>query len=105
MIDHRVQGRVQRHRARLNNGWPAGLLRQQLPTNCQVHGITTHGGEAPNVIPGRTEAQYYLRSTSLSSLEEVRPKIDAALRLAHWPPGLSCALQNCHRRIRNLLPT
>ncbi|WP_298346979.1 M20 family metallopeptidase [Ferrimicrobium sp.] len=52
------------------------LLRQQLPTNCQVHGITTHGGEAPNVIPGRAAASYYIRSTTLASLEEVRPKIE-----------------------------
>ncbi len=52
------------------------LLRQQLPENCQVHGITTNGGEAPNVIPGRTEAHYYIRSSTLASLEEVRPKIE-----------------------------
>lgn len=53
-----------------------GLLRQQLPSNCQIHGIVTHGGEAPNVIPGRTEAHYYLRSTTLVDLEAVRPRID-----------------------------
>ncbi|MCL5973270.1 MAG: M20 family metallopeptidase [Actinobacteria bacterium] len=52
-----------------------GLLRQQLPSNCQVHGIVAHGGEAPNVIPGRTEAHYYLRSTTLAGLEDVRPRI------------------------------
>lgn len=53
-----------------------GLLRQQLPSNCQVHGIVTKGGEAPNVIPGRTEAHYYVRSTTLEDLQAVRPMID-----------------------------
>ena len=33
-----------------------GLLRQRLKPTDRVHGIVTRGGEAPNVIPERTEA-------------------------------------------------
>ncbi|MDD2403400.1 MAG: M20 family metallopeptidase [Victivallaceae bacterium] len=36
--------------------------RQQLPPGGMVHGIITHGGDAPNIIPERTKAFFYLRS-------------------------------------------
>ena len=39
-----------------------GLYRQQMPQGCRIHGIVTDGGQAPNIIPGRTTAFYYLRA-------------------------------------------
>lgn len=43
--------------------------RQQLPETCRVHGIITHGGVAPNIIPGKASADFYLRSFSMTYLE------------------------------------
>lgn len=45
-----------------------GAWRQQLPESCRVHGIITDGGIAPNIIPDRAEASFYLRASE----EEVR---------------------------------
>ena len=52
-----------------------GLLRQHLCPSDRVHGITTHGGDAPNVVPGRTSARYIIRGENLRSLEEARRKV------------------------------
>ncbi len=48
-----------------------GLLRQHLEPGQMVHGITTHGGAAPNVVPAHTDALYYLRARDLESLARV----------------------------------
>ncbi len=45
-----------------------GLLRQHSRRYDQVHGIVTHGGAAPNIIPDHTVAKYYIRSETLQRL-------------------------------------
>ncbi len=52
-----------------------GLLRQHAYPNDQVHGITTYGGAAPNIVPARAEAKYYVRSATLERLAEWEPRI------------------------------
>lgn len=51
-----------------------GLLRQQLADRQQVHGIVIDGGQAANIIPGRTALQYTMRATEASSLAELEAK-------------------------------
>jgi amidohydrolase len=52
-----------------------GLLRQHIRPTDRIHGITTHGGDAPNVIPARTAAKYIVRGQTLEELEELRPRV------------------------------
>jgi amidohydrolase len=52
-----------------------GLLRQHGYPGDQVHGIVTHGGSAPNIVPSHTEARYYVRSRTLARLAEWEPRI------------------------------
>ena len=47
------------------------LLRQQLLPSDRVHGIVTHGGDAPNVIPAQTRASYMVRATTRERMDEV----------------------------------
>jgi amidohydrolase len=51
------------------------LLRQQLPSDSRVHGILTHGGDAPNVIPDRTDGHWYVRGTTLAQMREVETRV------------------------------
>jgi metal-dependent amidase/aminoacylase/carboxypeptidase family protein len=37
-------------------------MRQQLRPQARVHGIVTHGGDAPNIIPEHTAAVFYVRA-------------------------------------------
>jgi len=52
-----------------------GLLRQHLRPTDRVHGITTKGGDAPNVIPAHTSARYMVRAQTLAELDEVRSRV------------------------------
>ena len=52
-----------------------GLLRQHLRPTDRIHGITTHGGDAPNIVPGHTSAKYIVRAENLAELKETREKV------------------------------
>jgi len=53
-----------------------GLLRQHMKPTDRIHGIVTHGGDAPNVIPAHTRARYIVRGQTLAELEELRPRVN-----------------------------
>lgn len=52
-----------------------GLVRQHICPTDRVHGICTHGGDAPNIVPARTRAKYMIRSERLEQLESLRAKV------------------------------
>ncbi len=51
------------------------MLRQHLGPHQQVHGIITEGGDAPNVVPERAAAAYYLRAVDMTDLEDLRSRV------------------------------
>jgi amidohydrolase len=54
-----------------------GLLRQHLEPSHRVHGIVTHGGDAPNIVPGNTRGAWYVRASTLAELAELSPRVRA----------------------------
>ncbi|MCR4287046.1 MAG: M20 family metallopeptidase [Deltaproteobacteria bacterium] len=50
-------------------------LRQQLKRDCRVHGIITDGGSAPNIIPDRAEAMFYVRAPEIKELDLLKDKV------------------------------
>ncbi|HVC36891.1 MAG TPA: amidohydrolase [Gammaproteobacteria bacterium] len=52
-----------------------GLLRQHIRSGDRIHGICTHGGDAPNIVPAHTSARYIIRGETLEELEELRVKV------------------------------
>ena len=52
-----------------------GLLRQHIRQTDRIHGIVTHGGDAPNVVPGHTSGTFLVRSRNLSELGELEPRV------------------------------
>lgn len=52
-----------------------GLLRQHIRSTDRIHGIVTHGGDAPNVVPAHTSARYIVRSETLDQLADLQPKV------------------------------
>ena len=52
-----------------------GLLRQHIDPTDRLHGIVTHGGDAPNVVPARTAARSLVRSQTLGRLERLVPRV------------------------------
>ncbi len=57
-----------------------GLLRQQLEPRQMLHGIVTHGGAAPNIIPASTSALYYLRALDVESLQQLEARVRACFQ-------------------------
>jgi len=62
-------------------------LRQQLKPDVRVHGIITKGGEAPNVIPDHTAAEFYIRARRRRDLDEVTARIKDCARAAALAAG------------------
>jgi amidohydrolase len=56
-------------------GVAIGLLRQHIHAGDRVHGIVTHGGEAPNIVPAHTEAEYIIRGATLADFEVMRERV------------------------------
>lgn len=50
-------------------------LRQQLRPDVRVHGIITHGGERPNIVPARTNMEYYVRAPAAASVKELAQRL------------------------------
>lgn len=54
-------------------------LRQHLPTDVRIHGIFSHGGSAPNIVPEYAELYYYVRALTVSVMEDsYRKAVDCA---------------------------
>lgn len=52
-----------------------GLLRQAVPASQRIHGIVTHGGEAPNIIPALTRGHFMIRASTLEELEALKVRV------------------------------
>jgi amidohydrolase len=50
-------------------------LRQHVRTDARIHGIITHGGDAPNVVPHRAAAAFYIRAGDRAYLEQLEDKV------------------------------
>jgi amidohydrolase len=65
--------------------------RQHLYPTDKVHGIVTHGGEAPNIIPAYTRSSWYVRAQTRQRLDELFPRIVACFEGAAAATG--CTLE------------
>ncbi|MBI2864694.1 MAG: M20 family metallopeptidase [Chloroflexi bacterium] len=52
-----------------------GALRQHVRGDARIHGIITHGGDAPNVIPSHTSASFLVRAADDDYLSELQEKV------------------------------
>ena len=54
-------------------------LRQHIRDSERIHGVFTHGGDKPNIVPDRAETLWYVRSDDLLTLEPLRGRVTRAL--------------------------
>ena len=50
-------------------------LRQHVTPDVRIHGIITHGGDAPNIVPAYAEAEFLVRAARRKTLDEVMIKV------------------------------
>jgi aminobenzoyl-glutamate utilization protein B len=50
-------------------------LREHVAENVRIHYQITHGGDAPNIVPGYAKSWYYVRGKDRAQVNEVRPRV------------------------------
>jgi metal-dependent amidase/aminoacylase/carboxypeptidase family protein len=59
-----------------------------------VHGIVTHGGDAPNVVPAHTSARYMVRAETTADLGEIQSKVMRCFEAGALATGARLELAN-----------
>lgn len=80
-------------------------LRQQLPSDVRIHGIITHGGDAPNIIPEFASARFYIRAESWKKTEETSEKVRAVAKGAALATGTKVVIERFQNVVKDLVPT
>ncbi|WP_037062931.1 amidohydrolase [Pseudonocardia acaciae] len=52
-------------------------LRQFVPETSRLHGVITHGGEAPNIVPAYTRAEFMVRALTGEVVDELVDRVEA----------------------------
>ncbi len=69
-------------------------LRQHIRPEERIHGIVTHGGDAPNIVPKRTEARYYVRARTMHELHELTERVQRCFEAGALATG--CEVEVSH---------
>lgn len=55
-------------------------LRQHIRPDERIHGVFTHGGDKPNIVPKFAAAQWYVRAANLQRLDPLKARVLACLQ-------------------------
>lgn len=80
-------------------------LRQHLPKDVRIHGIITHGGDAPNIVPEYAQAKLYLRSATAPGLDRVWKQVEHIVEGAALITGARGTMKPSQNRVENTILT
>lgn len=69
-------------------------LRQHLTDDVRIHGIIAEGGVAPNIVPERAIARFYVRARDRGYLNTVVEKVKACARAGASAAGAKVEMRN-----------
>jgi metal-dependent amidase/aminoacylase/carboxypeptidase family protein len=69
-------------------------VRSNIRPEARIQGVITEGGAAPNVVPDRTAADFYIRYPDAIYLEQVRKFVDDAAKAAALSTGTKVKIDN-----------
>jgi len=78
-------------------------LRQQLPSEVRIHGIITHGGDAPNIIPEYASARFYIRAESWQKTVETSDKVRNIAEGAALATGATVKIERFQNEVKDLV--
>lgn len=78
-------------------------LRQHLKPDVRIHGIITEGGIAPNIIPERAQAKFYIRAKDKSYLKEVVDKVINCAKAAELATGAKVSIRKFEHTFYNIV--
>jgi amidohydrolase len=80
-------------------------LRQQLTDDVRIHGIITHGGAAPNIIPDYTAADFLVRAAEKDDALVVLDKVEDCARAGALAAGAEVKLTRGNEYYANMVPS
>ena len=80
-------------------------LRQQLTDDIRIHGIITHGGLAPNIIPDYTAAKFLVRAAEKDDSLAVLAKVEDCARAGALATGAEIKLTRGEKYYANMIPS
>ena len=72
------------------------LIREHMPSRARIHYIITDGGDAPNVVPERAEAYYYVRHPERDEVDALFERVVAAAEGAALGTGTRMEYEVMH---------
>ena len=69
-------------------------VRSNMRPEARIQGVITEGGAAPNVVPDRTQADFYIRYPDEVYLKQVREFVDNAAKAAALATGTKVKIDN-----------
>ncbi|MEH7400999.1 M20 family metallopeptidase [Gottfriedia acidiceleris] len=78
-------------------------LRQQLSSDVRIHGIITHGGDAPNIIPEYASARFFIRASTWNRTEEVSTKIRNIAEGAAHATGSTVKIERFQNEVHDFI--
>ncbi len=85
------------------NGFNA--LRQHVTSDVRIHGIITHGGTAPNIVPEYARALFYLRAAKAPTLDALYERALAIVAGAAQMTGARGEMKPSQNRVDNMVIT
>ena len=68
-------------------------LRQQMKPTCCIHGIITNGGAKPNIIPEKTELEYFIRGPTRKETMQLCSRVKACFEAAALATGCQVVIK------------
>lgn len=78
-------------------------LREHIVSSSRIHGIIKEGGKAANIVPDLAIAQFYVRATTRSYLDELSEKVKNCARGAALATGTKLEIRNFEISYDNLI--
>jgi len=67
-------------------------LRQHIADDERIHGIFTHGGDKPNIVPAFAELHFYVRGPALAAVDALCARVAACLEAGAMAAGCTVEL-------------
>jgi len=80
-------------------------LRQQLADDVRIHGIITHGGAAPNIIPDYIAAEFLVRAAEKDHALAVLARVEDCARAGALAAGAEVKLTRGETYYANMVPS
>ena len=62
-------------------------LRQHIASTDRIHGVFHKAGDKPNIVPDYTEAEWYVRSATIETLQPLKTRVQACLEAGATAAG------------------